>query len=391
MLENPGYEKMLRMPLNLFLADWKLPSPGDGGAYRFFEQLAEYYEMPYQYYGDKKFAQVLNKIYEDHPRDSLEAFLYGADFIEPTPPLKLENYHDDEGSGFTVLHGNKRQSLVFRHGRYGGEHDHYDKLGIAYMYGGVEILADQGTVSYSAPLHYNYFKTTATHNTVSINGENQPPCNGRTVAYRQMDNGVYVEAKAKWTDIVTPINSYVIPQWSQESYVNVQMNRGLLFTDDYILEAFWVRGAAGRSVDYGIHGSSRCTPATGTLLDGITLGDARPFSFMHDVKAIKPSNIATTRWDYDHCSCFVHSFCSRPMTMIYAKGPTTPVPNEIVYLYNRVTDADDILFANIIEANSGAESAIKNITISCDEVGKVTYSFAFNGQPRKYCLALNRE
>lgn len=113
--------------------------------------------------------------------------MYGVDEIEDVEPLTLSNYHDNEASGLTVVHGAGEQYLLFKHGKFGGEHDHYDKLGIHYSVGECDVIADFGTVGYNAPHHYPYFKNTFTHNTVCINGVNQPPADGKTIEYRSGD------------------------------------------------------------------------------------------------------------------------------------------------------------------------------------------------------------
>ena len=44
----------------------------------------------------------------------------------------MEDYHDETGSGLTVLHRKNDQYLLVKHGPFGGEHDHYDKLEFSY-------------------------------------------------------------------------------------------------------------------------------------------------------------------------------------------------------------------------------------------------------------------
>ena len=170
-----------------------MPCLGDGYNEGMFEELVNHYEYPYRVFGKPYMAQILNKVYQTVPRDGIQAFLFGADTIENTPELTLVNYHDNEASGFTVLRGSEGKYLLFKHGKFGGEHDHYDKLGIHFLANGVEVADDLGTVGYGAPHHYPYFKNTFTHNTVCINGLNQPPADGRTIRYEQRADGILVE------------------------------------------------------------------------------------------------------------------------------------------------------------------------------------------------------
>ena len=47
---------------------------------------------------------------------------------------------------------------LLKHGPHGGFHGHYDKLELCFDHALVTLLEDYGTVEYSQPLHYNYFK-----------------------------------------------------------------------------------------------------------------------------------------------------------------------------------------------------------------------------------------
>ena len=187
MIDHPNFRKMLHMPPKIFQNDLIEPCLGDGyDRGHHISVLAPHYEYAYAMLKDHFSAVLLNKIYSMTERDNLMAFLYGVD-IEPTGDFVLEDYHDNEASGLTIMRGDKGEYLLFKHGSFGGEHDHYDKLAMQLTIGHADVIRDLGTVGYGAPPHYGYFKNTFTHNTVCIEGENQPPCNGRTVRFEKKD------------------------------------------------------------------------------------------------------------------------------------------------------------------------------------------------------------
>ncbi len=52
---------------------------------------------------------------------------------------------------------------------FSGEHDHHDYLAITLWMQGHALLPDLGTTGYGADLHRDYYKNSATHNTLSVN------------------------------------------------------------------------------------------------------------------------------------------------------------------------------------------------------------------------------
>ncbi|MDO5418367.1 MAG: heparinase II/III family protein, partial [Lachnospiraceae bacterium] len=171
-------------------------------------------EFAYRELGGGRMAYFLNSYYKNHKRDSLDAFLYGVDTIEEAS-FEKKNYHTEIGKpGHTILRGKDGRYLLFKHDRYGGEHDHYDRLGISYQAYGKPISRDLGTTGYGAVMHYDYYKNTGTNNTCVIGEENQAPADGRLTRYEERDGVVYVEAEADWTAPYEMPDSFTIVQWS---------------------------------------------------------------------------------------------------------------------------------------------------------------------------------
>lgn len=77
------------------------------------------------------------------------------------------------------------QTLLLHYSPFGGEHDHMARGHLGLWRNGREILPDLGTTGYGAPLHYGYYKHTASHNTLSINGSNQPPVTPQLLGHGQ--------------------------------------------------------------------------------------------------------------------------------------------------------------------------------------------------------------
>lgn len=387
MINEPHYRRMMQTPLRFMQNDYHMPCLGDGRGDGMFEELAHYYEFPYHIYRDDISAMLLNEIYMRTPRNDREVLLYGEDEIHPTGRMVLEDYHDNEASGLTIFRGGKGEYLLIKHGKFGGEHDHYDKLGIHFMVGGNDVIEDLGTVYYGAPHHYQYFKNTFTHNTVCVDTMNQPPCNGKTINYEKRADGTYLEAHADWTHGSIEIDSFTIKQWDDEAYSKIIMRRAILFCEDYFLEAFMVKGGKGHNVDWIVH------PQGNAILPDIELhptylGDSTPIQFMCDIKGTDRKGIVQTQWRTSAGVLSLYSTASADTQLIYAKGPNNPTDSFLQYFIQRSYDLDEIVFMNAFEISEGA-SHITDLTMEYSDY-QVRVTMKYDGQMRSHQFAIGK-
>ena len=390
LIDMPQYRRMLGMLIKTLQPDLSVAHLGDGGHGHVFRQLAGYLEFPYRVYRDPLLAGLLNRIYAEYPREGLEPLLFGAETIEPAELPPLEDYHNDGGSGLTIMRGSdRRQYLLFRHGRYGGEHDHYDKLGLHFMLDGNEVMPDLGTVLYGAPQHYGYYKNTFTHNTVCINAQNQPPCNGRAVRFERKDGETLVEGHADWRGAPPELNSFIIRQWDEASYAGVRMERTVVHRDEYFLEAFRVRGAAGRQVDWIIHPVGACVEPPDEKR-AVSLGDTAPVRFMKNARGFETRSLVASAWQGPAGRFSVWSACSQPSLAVYAEGPANPPTSDLTYFIRRMSPAnDDVVFAALFHLDRDGRT-VERPEIEIDG-GRVTMRFLFDGQPREHTFTVGEE
>ena len=382
------YEKMFAMPMHIMKHDFTLPCLGDGSGEGTLDELAMYYEFPYTLLKTKEIAQLLNTVYSRTERSGIEALLYGADEIEATDQLKPQNYHDDEASGLTVLHGEGGQYLLFKHGKYGGEHDHYDKLGLHYAVADEDVFADFGTVGYNAPHHYPYFKNTFTHNTVCINGVNQPPADGKTVDYIPGENETFVQGYAGWTGALPDRDSLTIVQWDEEAYRDVEMYRALLFRDEYLLEAFLVKGAQGKTVDWVIHPKGICTMPDSPWI-AQSVGLSTPQTFLNEARCIRNAGLAHSLWTQAGGTLHLWSACNQEDAVLYADGPDNPPSQTLTYCIHRVVpEQGDVIFANVI-CFADNRPAPEDVSIRIDG-NNVNFQLTVNGSRREHTFVVGK-
>ncbi len=252
-IHHPNYRNMMEILCSYLGGDGSIPMMNDTN-YVHLNHMKLLYEFPYRELGGKKMAYMLHILYKDEKRDNLEAFLYGADEIEAVD-MTPENYHTGIGApGHTILRGPEGRCLLFKHDRYGGEHDHYDRLGISYEAFGHPVATDLGTTGYGAKLHYDYYKNTGTHNTLVIGEENQAPVNGKLTRYEEVGDTIYAEAEADWTAPFEMPDSFTIVQWSEENYRHAAMKRRIAWTGHYFVDVVTADGIEeGMTSDWVLH------------------------------------------------------------------------------------------------------------------------------------------
>lgn len=423
-MDHENYRIMLETPVNYIMADGKLPMMNDT-TYGHGLADAGLYEFACSQIKSTVMKDFLKKIYEKQDRDSLEALLYGKEEVlavgeelkrgscligdELTSGLcsvgdgletgthapVQENYHTLVGGpGHTIFRGDDGRCLLFKHDTYGGEHDHYDRLGISYMAFGKKVASDLGTTGYGAKLHYGYYKNTGTHNTVVIGEENQPPASCRLTDYKEKDGILYAEAVCDWTEDYQMPDTFTIVQWKEENYRNVRMTRKIAWARSWFAEMFLVEGAdlelttdwilhvAGTRVDgrknesvieigsrmengsrtetdsMGENGSRTETDSgTGNTLPN-AFSEKKPLSHLKSVSQLSCGRQAVNRYIEDGITTDIYSFVPEG-ELFLALGPDNPSYCDLNYIIERRKSASS-LFLHVVESYQ-EEKTIKHV------------------------------
>ena len=386
-IHHPNYRAMMEVLVHYLEPDFSVPLLNDTN-YGHLGHMKELYEFPYRELGGKPMAFVLHTAYNKKERDNLEAFLYGADEIEEAV-CELETYHTPIGEpGHTILRGNDGRYLLLKHDPYGGEHDHYDRLGISFLAYGKAAARDLGTTGYGAPMHYAYYKNTASHNTMVIGEENQAPVCARLIRFEERDGGTYVEAEADWTAPYEMPDTFTIVQWSEEKYRKVKMNRKIWWFDSYFIEVFAAEEVPlGKSADWVWH-------VAGTLQSGAENSQpvlpgtfvSKPFSYLKDAREQTVcGKTHRLEWKCDGFSMAVFSLANG-QSQITAVGPDNPSSGEISYLIER-RYASGVLAAHVIECYKDAPT-VQSATFSKNENRELVVTVTERtGNVRNVCVS----
>ncbi len=364
-IRHPNYKAMMELLLSYVEPGFRIPMLNDTN-YGHTSSSLYLYEFPYRQLGGEKLLYVLNRLYEKEKRDNLEALIYGVAEL-PECTVETGNYHVEEGrSGSTVLRGKDGRYLLFKHDRYGGEHDHYDRLDISYLACGKRISPDLGTTGYGAVMHYDYYKNTGSHNTVNIGEENQAPVNARLTRYEETDGVVYVEAEADWTIPYEMPDSFTIVQWKEEYYRPVKMVRKIVWTENYFAEVFLVRGAdKNLPVDWVMHFSgTRIRQPEGTMME--TFSERKPYRYFHHMKKTVPAKDQPCMvHEYKDGGIHTRVFSWGQGKELYAgMGPDNPSVSDINYQVERAY-GPEVVFAHVITSSNGP-CPVRNVTFVPD-------------------------
>ncbi len=385
MLDHPNYKVMLELPLQYVRADGKLPYLGDTNPSHGGWEMCGFYEFAYSQRPTPGVLQVLQLKYRTEPRNGLEALLYGVDELPEAEPLSIDNYHDATGSGSTVLRRADGTYLFFKHDCYGGEHDHYDRLGISYEPFGRRVSPDLGTVGYGAVLHYDYFKNTGTHNLVTVNGRNQPPARGRLVRYEENARGVSVTAETDWCTPYRMPDSFTIVQWDEDAYRGVKMRRSLLMGEDFLAEVFTAESTDGtdRTFDWNMHFCGEHLTRSGSPVERFS--DEKPYCHWSEVLCESGSARRDDVFLCDGVTTRLYSCCGGA-AFYSAVAPDNPTYIRLSRVTQRVRGSRAV-FAHLLHSYKDAPTLVEvemkqedgGIRFTLQRTDGSTDSFVWNG------------
>lgn len=343
-----GYRKMLRFGAALLRSDGTPPVINDGTPTAEIETLHELYEFAYAQDGDEEWADVLRFFYARVPRGGTATFLFGVEKIPAGKEIDLRDYHDETGSGLTVLRGGGEEYLIVKHGPFGGEHDHYDRLGLSYEAYGERLLPDLGTTWYGSPMHYRYYKNSAPHNVAVLDGGNHPPADCRTLRFERRADGVLLDVAVNWKKQYRDFDSHYRTEWIEGPYRDAAMRRVVLKAEGYFVDYVEVEAPNASIIDLNAlivaeavdEGAALrpCRPFGGFDKSGPF---GAPYSYLGDAVTYIGGAPAAIRFTAPKCRLEVRlldaEVCDAEgaVETLRATGPTNPPQKKVVFLVRR--------------------------------------------------------
>lgn len=327
---NPNYLKLLTFPLSLVMNSGAFPRLNDCIAGQ--EQLthAHIFEFAYRQTPCEPFARMLSSIYQNIERDNIDALLYGVDTLPEATPLACHTVHAKE-AGISLVYDDKQDNaLLLKHAPYGGEHDHYDRLGMILTRAGKEILPDLGTTGYGAELHYGYYKNSATHNTLVVNQKNQSPINPTLLAYQQSDTLTVIDTQVDWSEPEAQVDSHTLEHWDSKAYQDVRFRRTLLWLGDAAIELNRIDNPHQQQLDltYHVRGKHQLAQR-GEAIDNPLEG---PLARMTDTQWLAEQSGLTLRYEIESQPTFTQFIASdTPLGLLTGYAPDNPATSDLAY------------------------------------------------------------
>ena len=246
--QRPDLRAMLLVPIQSAYPDWSLPAPND--CWYFTSLLSDcchgvppgpaFYEIGYAWFDEPRFGEVLQRAYQQGPRDTLDALLWGRDELPNRPLTLLPSVHLP-ASGYAILRSTPTTAteqcyLLLKYGPHGGGHGHPDKLSLILSAYGQRLSPDLGTPGYGLDLFESWYRQTICHNTVTIDGYSQPEATGQINHFQDTGDFQVADAAVSWTD--------------DGPYQGVTMRRVILARPDYFLDLFLVEAPDSRRIDW---------------------------------------------------------------------------------------------------------------------------------------------
>jgi len=245
---------MLDVPLRAATGDLTVPGKNDGAVAGSLLAAAARYEIGYARFKDPAYGWLLSQA----PRDSMEALLYGEARPRSAAPKAESSVLKD--SGWAVMR-HPQSSKYWRGdglcalidcGPYGSWHGHPDAMSLDLHALGRLLLQDQGSSpnGYDPREHWQWYRSTLAHNTVTVDGVCQGFAYGGDNAPAEAGTGGGFDVTHLGRDV------QMIEARADNLYPGAIYRRAVVTVGaDYVVDFFRV-AAPGRHVfDYALHGS----------------------------------------------------------------------------------------------------------------------------------------
>jgi hypothetical protein len=413
--KHPGIQPMFDYPLGFITPFGGVPTWNDAGLGHGLGTYAPYYEIALDIYGDEMYRALLHTAYgtpwadpdmtgvRTARRDSVFALLYGTELqpLAGSPRMLSEAANAPRScpdSGITKLVNESGWQVILRHSKFGGEHDHMDRLGISVTCGEVPLLIDPGTTAYGVPAHYGWFKHTFSHNTVSIGGADQPPRDGQLVQLVNETWGTWAEMAVDWLEddylmkgkILLP--SELCP-WDHELYRGCRIRRIIALTGDHMLDLVRVDVPEPREVYLTNHVSGMLhfdsdMAAWETTEEALGCLDQ---AWLSDKRRLVTPGQRSFRYFLSNRALQHMVWGSQQMEVFAALTPDNPPSSQRTTFLQRVKAENSVFFVQAFAMGSGEEleGSLKVTKLERDEsrldvvIGGIPYRYALQWESEK--------
>lgn len=348
--------QMFRAPLAIAFPDLTLPAIHDcwyhigllGEVGHGIPDAAGFYEVACGWYGDPAFAWVLRQNHARRPRAAIEALLDGVAALPDAPAPTFASAHA-AGSGLAVLRSaapRDRQSyLLLKAGPEARDHGHPDQLSVQFFAHGARLSADLGTPGYGIALNDTWYRQTASHCTVLLDGVSQPPAAARITRYRAAGDFALAEGEIAW---------------AEGPYAGARFRRTILWRDAYWIDIFRVVCPTPRQIDWIWQhlGEPTAVPPS-QAVDGGLAGGAG-YAHFTGVGRLRGDGARRLRWRSDRAQLDLYLSAADGEQFV-ATAPANPASQQLAALVRRRIAAETVFLAVLAPAVAAAGPVVHGV------------------------------
>ena len=250
------------------------------------------------------------------------------------------------------------------YGPHGGDHGHYDKLGLSLWVGGAPVIREAGHNGYTDPWYRGWYQRTLAHSTVVRDG---------------LDQSV-LDSSADLLRFHRSFGSTLLEVRTDQAYPGTTMQRLVLTTaNQRMVDLYEVTGAAEHTYDYVLHLEGAITTSLSLTPTANDLGYGGAYSFLSNMhQAVTDQDFeVTVQTDAGPTTVRV---LGAPGTTVYL-GEAIGFPSNrkhAILVVRRTTDAT--VFATVVTEGEGLPQGMsiahvpnsREITIEEPESGTPT-------------------
>ena len=283
-----AYRKMLLFPRDIAFPDGSLPNPHDGFTNPNLSKLKHILEEALAIFqGDSELLE-LYALLKDKYRDArgLNTLLFGR-AAEGVKPFDLHSLTSRSfpGSRICMLR-NEKAAVFFKYGHHlhgRPSHAHPDQMTVEYYFIDELISRDLGTPGYSSPLMLKWFRTSPSHNTVTMDQRNQDSLEPGTItAFDPQNNRTAAKADQVYREGVT-------------------YQRELELAENTLTDCFTVTAGEDHTFDWFTHIRGTLTREDDLAWEDTVLepeDEGSPYHHLYDLQGAKTDRDVVFEWDF---------------------------------------------------------------------------------------------
>jgi hypothetical protein len=232
-------EKMWRAFAALAFADGTIPQIGDGAYWRdsvFAAEICETYEVALACTEDAEFAWLLDQSYRGKPRAAWTALLFAERDIA-NAPMPTRTSVCLSSSGLALLReSTATQQVCVPFGAYAGSHSHLDRAAVHIF----PWSLDPGNSPYGIPARTDWYRQTAAHNAIVVDGQSQAQCGAHLLNWESTPDATTLSLAA------------------DDAFPGVRLTRSITLAKDMVKVSTLVDSAEEHIYDWIMHIDGEC-------------------------------------------------------------------------------------------------------------------------------------